>query len=59
MPAMRLAGAGCLVDRLKTHPTHQTTRSAMADAHALAAQMTDDLTGTVEGVLVQLSKISK
>ena len=48
---MRLAGAGCPVDRLKTHQTHQRTRPATADAHALAAQMTDDLTGTVERML--------
>ena len=48
---MRLAGAGCPVDRLKTHQTHQTTRPATADAHALVAQMMDDLTGAVERML--------
>ena len=48
---MRLAGAGRPVDRLKPHQAHQTTSPPPADAHVLAAQMTDHLTGAVERML--------
>ena len=44
---MRLAGARCSIDRLKPHQAHQPTGPATTDAHTLAAQVTDHLTGAV------------
>ena len=48
---MRIAGARRPIDRLKPHQAHQTTGPATTEAHALAAQMTDHLTGAVERIL--------
>ena len=47
----RLAGARCSIDRLKPHQAHQPTGPATTDAHTLAAQVTDHLTGAVERIL--------
>ena len=51
MLGMRIAGARRPIDRLKPHQAHQTTGPATTEAHALAAQMTDHLTGAVERIL--------
>ena len=48
---MRIAGARRPIDRLKPHQAQQTTGPAPPDAHALAALMTDHLTGAVERIL--------
>ena len=51
MLGMRIAGARRPIDRLKPHQAQQTTGPATTDAHALAALMTDHLTGAVERIL--------
>ena len=48
---VRSAGTRRPIDRLKPHQAQQTTGPAAADAHALAAQVADHLTGTVERIL--------
>ena len=48
---VRVAGARCPIDRLKPHQAHQTTGPAAPDPHALAAQVTGHLAGTVERAL--------
>ena len=48
---MRIAGPRRPIDRLKAQQAHQTTGPAAADAHPLAAQMTDHLASPVERIL--------
>ena len=45
----RLAGARRPIDRLKPHQAHQTAAPAAPEAHTLAAQMTNQLTGAKQG----------